>query len=102
VVVPIGPLFEVERGRVGHVHGYSQAEVDAKLIRAGFRILKSMAWGFPFYNLYRRVLHLLPKQYPVGQFSSGKIIISWVLYYALFLNLPFWGERYFVLAEVEN
>jgi trans-aconitate methyltransferase len=99
VVVPLGPLFEVERTRVGHVHGYSRHEFDNKLQRSHFRVIKSIQWGFPFYNLYRRILHHLPESTVNGSYGLGKRVVSKLLYFFLFINLPIWGERYFALCQ---
>lgn len=100
IVVPLGPLFEVERVRVGHVHGYSRKEFDQKLSAAGFTIISSYQWGFPFYNLYRRLLHRLPEATTTGQFSGKKKLISTIIYYLLFLNLfSKFGERYLVVCK---
>ena len=99
VVIPLGPLFEVERLRVGHLHGYSRKEVDRKLRRAGFEIVRTIQWGFPLYNLYRRLLHRLPEAATTGKYGAGKRLSSLLLYCLLFINLPFGGERYFALCK---
>jgi len=99
VVVPTGPLFEQERLSVGHVHGYSQSEVKTKLEKAGYKILKDMGWGFPFYTLYRRLVMNMPEETVSGNFDWKKRIISEILYLLLFINLPFGGERYYVLCS---
>lgn len=99
IVVPLGPLFEVERVRVGHVHGYSRKEFDAKLRKSNFEVVLAFQWGFPVYNLYRRILHELPEAATTGKFGAGKRLSSFLFYYLLFINLPFWGERYFVLCK---
>ena len=99
VVVPTGPLFEQERISVGHVHGYSRSEVKAKLEKAGFKILKEMAWGFPLYTLYRRLVMNMPEETVSGSFDWKKRAISEILYLLLFINLSFGGERYYVLCS---
>jgi len=99
VVVPTGPLFEQERLSVGHVHGYSHLEVKTKLEKAGFKILKDMAWGFPLYTLYRRLVMNMPEETTGGNFDWKKKVISEILYLLLFINLPFGGERYYVLCS---
>lgn len=101
-VVPIGPLFEVERVRVGHVHGYSAEAFSGKLEQAGFKVLKDIQWGFPFYNIYRRILHRVPESSTTGEFGFFRRMVSYLIYLAMFLNLPFWGERYFVLCQVDQ
>jgi SAM-dependent methyltransferase len=100
VVVPTGPLFEQERVNVGHIHGYNRKEINDKLAASGFKIVKSMAWGFPLYNIYRRLVMNMPEESIGGQFGNKKKFISQVVYWLLFLNLPFGGERYYVLCEV--
>jgi trans-aconitate methyltransferase len=103
VVVPIGPLFEVERVRVGHVHGYARKEFESRLRSSGFHVIRVMQWGFPVYNLYRRILHKLPESATTGKYGLWKKLNSLLLYFLLFLNLPFWGERYFALCTpVDN
>lgn len=99
LVVPIGPLFEQEKINVGHVHGYSRKELKEKLSKAGFRVIKEMAWGFPFYTIYRRLIMNLPENATGGQFDWKKRLISKITYLILFLNLPFWGDRFFVLCH---
>lgn len=99
VVVPLGPLFEAERTRVGHVHGYSRRGFEEKLNQSHFKVIKSIQWGFPFYNIYRRILHHLPESTVNGSYSLGKRVVSKLVYFFLFINLPIWGERYFALCE---
>jgi SAM-dependent methyltransferase len=99
LVVPLGPLFEMDVIRAGHVHGYSRAEVDGLLQRAGFNILRSIEWGFPLYNIYRRLLHRLPERTTTGEYGASRKLLSTLLYWIFYLNLPVWGERYFVLCS---
>lgn len=103
LVVPLGPLFEIEVERVGHVHGYSRQEFDSKIQGAGLQIINSIQWGFPFYNLYRRLLHHLPEAQVAGRYHWRKRLISQLVYLLLYLNFTSpWGERYFVLARVNS
>jgi hypothetical protein len=97
--VPLGPLFEVERERMGHVHGYSRDEIETKLQDAGFEIIKAIQWGFPFYNLHRRIVNRLPEAASMGEFKQRKIYISHLLYFLFFLNMRGTGERYYVLCR---
>jgi len=100
--VPLGPLFKVETERIGHVHGYSRREVQKKLQEAGFRILKEIQWGFPFYNLHRRFVNRLPEQATMGEYSLRKKLSASLLYWLFFLNLSPGGERYYVLCSPMN
>lgn len=100
IVVPLGPLFAIETERVGHVHGYSRKEFDRRLKKAGFEIIQSEQWGFPFYNLYRRLLHRLPESSTTGNYTWKKKLTGQVLYWLLSLSTDTpWGERYFVLCQ---
>lgn len=96
--VPLGPLFSVEAERMGHVHGYSRAELNEKIKKAGFDIIKTIQWGFPFYNLHRRIVNRLPAATSGGEFGSRKKLISNLLYGLFYLNLSPGGERYYALC----
>jgi len=102
VVVPTGPLFEKEKINVGHVHGYKVGEVVQKLEQTGFFIRRKISWGFPFYNIYRRLVMNLPTTSVSGKYTLMKKMASALLYILLFFNLPFWGERLFILCENKN
>jgi trans-aconitate methyltransferase len=97
--VPLGPLIKVEEERMGHVHGYSRRELEAKIREAGFEIVKAVQWGFPFYNIHRRIANSMPEGTTMGEYSAHKKLLSNFLYALFYLNLPFSGERYYVLCR---
>ena len=97
--VPLGPLFQVEAERLGHVHGYRRAELEGKIREAGFEIIRAIQWGFPFYNLHRRLANRMPEQATLGRYNSRKRLISSLLYGLFFLNIAPGGERYYVLCR---
>jgi SAM-dependent methyltransferase len=99
--VPLGPLnkFKVEEERMGHVHGYSRVELEGKIRNAGFEIIKAVQWGFPFYNLHRRIVNQMPETSTMGQYSTQKKLISKGLYALFHLNIAPGGERYYVLCR---
>jgi trans-aconitate methyltransferase len=97
--VPLGPLFKVEAERMGHVHGYNRRELEAKLREAGFEIVRAIQWGFPFYNLHRRMANRMPAGASTGSFSPRKKLVSNLLYLLFYLNVSFHGERYYVLCR---
>lgn len=97
--VPLGPLFKEEVDRMGHVHGYSREEVDNKLRDAGFEIIEAIQWGFPFYNIHRRIANRLHGQATTGQYSFNKKLASYLLYLFFYLNIALGGERYYVLCR---
>jgi trans-aconitate methyltransferase len=96
--VPLGPLFKVEAERMGHVHGYSRAELENKLREAGFEIVKVIQWGFPFYNIHRRIANRMPESSTMGQYNWRKKIVTTILYALFYLNIAPGGERYYVLC----
>ena len=97
--VPLGQLFEIEARRMGHVHGYSRAELEGKLHAAGFEIMKSIQWGFPFYNIHRRIANHMPETISMGQYDGRKKLLSDFLYALFFLNIATGGERYYALCR---
>ena len=100
--VPLGQLLKVEAERMGHVHGYSRREVQKKLQETGFSILKEIQWGFPFYNLHRRIVNRLPEQATMEEYGQGKKLSTSLLYWLFFLNIFPGGERYYVLCSPSN
>ena len=102
--VPLGPLFPVEKERYGHVHGYSRYELEKKIGEAGFRIIDAIQWGFPFYNVHRRLLNKMPTDvsFSARSYSWRKKFIAQLLYWVFFLNISPGGERYYVLCERKN
>ncbi len=99
--VPLGPLtnFKVEVERMGHVHGYNRAELETKMRDAGFEILKAIQWGFPFYNLHRRIANLMPENTTMGGYSPGKKLFTRLLYALFYLNIAPGGERCYALCR---
>jgi SAM-dependent methyltransferase len=55
VTVPGGPMSQFDR-HIGHRRHYQPEELRALLERAGFRVESAHGAGFPFFNLYRRVV----------------------------------------------
>ncbi|GAP08152.1 protein containing methyltransferase domain [Anaerolinea thermolimosa] len=99
VGVPIGKVSKSERSSLGHVHGYTINEVSMKVYKAGFQILRSLEWGFPFYNLARLVTKNMRSSPAEGKFTVVKGVLFSFLYYLYFINLPIFGNKYFLLCE---
>ncbi len=97
--VPLGPLFRVEEERLGHVHGYGRRDLEAKMREAGFEIIKAFQWGFPFYNIHRRIANRMPEGTTVGTYSPRKKLLCDALYTLFYLNVPLCGERYYLLSR---
>jgi trans-aconitate methyltransferase len=97
--VPLGKLIPEEQERMGHVHGYSRRELEQKIQDAGFEILRVIQWGFPFYNIHRRLANRMSQEATTGKYSFRKKLISHLIYLLFYLNIAPGGERYYVLCR---
>lgn len=97
--VPLGPLFKAEQERMGHVHGYDRRTLESRIREAGFEMIRVIQWGFPFYNIHRRLANWLPEQSTAGKYSLRKKLLSAVLYGLFYLNISPGGERYYALCR---
>ena len=83
---------------VGHVRNYPRGELEAKVTAAGFRVLRSIYWGFPFYSpLTRELLNLRPVG--LGSYGMSTRLLASVMYAVYFLNSSRRGDLLIVLAE---
>jgi SAM-dependent methyltransferase len=94
VTVPGGPMSAFDR-HIGHRRHFTPAELGALLGKAGFELEIATGAGFPFFNLYRRVVIWLGESL-VDDFSAQRggsesrlrqaamAIFGWLFY----LNLP--------------
>ena len=102
VSVPQGIMrrFEVQ---MGHVRNYALGELACKLEENGFRTVRIIEWGFPFYSpLYRNFLDLVGGRGTGGKFGPTRKLISAVLYTLFRLNSLRRGDEIIVLAEPES
>ena len=97
--VPLGALIREERERMGHVHGYSRRELEQKIQDSGFEILRALQWGFPFYNIHRRMANRMSPGATTGKYGFRKKLISNLMYTLFYLNVAPGGERYYVLCR---
>ena len=100
--VPLGPLFREEAERLGHVHGYRRSSFESKIREAGFEIVKAIQWGFPLYNLHRRLANRMPQQATQGRYNARKKLVSNLLYTLFYLNISAGGERYYALCRAQR
>jgi SAM-dependent methyltransferase len=86
VTVPAGAMNDFDRA-IGHRKHYPPDELTALMAGAGFRDVRTSAWGFPFHTLFRIALTVAPGT--TAGFSDEKI---GVLHRALFnlLNALFY------------
>ena len=86
--------------KIGHVRNYAPGELVQKVEQAGFRVIRCIEWGFPFYSpLYRDFLDLVGGRGTTGEFGLMRRAISETLYYLFMLNSSRRGDEILVLAE---
>lgn len=88
---------------IGHVRNYAYGELQQKIESAGFEILQTVEWGFPFYSpLFRDAISLLPgsEEFSYGKYNTIKKITSHIVYSLFLLNRSDKGDVIFVLAKV--
>ncbi len=84
---------------MGHVRNYKRGELEQKLVKAGFKVRKSIYWGFPFYNPLVRTMQNYSKA-GTGQFNKTTQLIAKILYWLYYLNSSRRGDLLIILAEV--
>ncbi|HYU86288.1 MAG TPA: hypothetical protein VEK80_15915, partial [Kribbellaceae bacterium] len=101
VVSTIGGDYEKYRAydeQVGHVRNYAPGELDAKLERTGFRVVRSIAWGWPFYSPIARTLQCNSNA-GIGKLSLAERVAAKLLYTVYFLNSRQRGDILLAVAE---
>jgi 2-polyprenyl-3-methyl-5-hydroxy-6-metoxy-1,4-benzoquinol methylase len=99
ITIPIGKMRQHER-RVGHLRNYILSEFIDMLLEEGFKIVKVVEWGFPFYSpLYRSLLNYIPYGVTTGRFGILRRVISFFLYSLFCLNSRKKGDLLILLAE---
>ncbi|HEU4422007.1 MAG TPA: class I SAM-dependent methyltransferase [Pilimelia sp.] len=101
VVSTIGGDLERYRSyeeQVGHIRNYAPGELDAKLERAGFRVLRSIAWGWPLYSPISRTLQRSTNA-GIGKLSLAERVAAKIMYAAFFLNSHRRGDILLAVAE---
>jgi len=83
---------------VGHVRNYRRGELEAKLARAGFRVRRSIYWGFPFYSPLARTLQNHSRE-GLGRFRGHTYALAEALYWLYYLNSWSRGDIVVVAAE---
>jgi len=83
---------------VGHVRNYQRGELEAKLQRAGFRVRRSIYWGFPFYSPVARTFQNHSRE-GLGRFQGRTYALAKALYWLYYLNSWSHGDIVIVAAE---
>jgi len=84
--------------KMGHVRNYRVGELEEKLKQRGFRILKRIQWGFPFYSPIVRKLQLLNPNVGVGKYDMKTKAIASILNLLYYLNSSSKGDVLVILA----
>lgn len=94
------------------VRRYAKGEFEAKTRKTGFKVVKKVYWGFPFYRLYRKIkLKRFDKKETIGtsaiKLVGGKKLYLLLVYLINFIDSLFskfpWGiECIFLLKKVKD
>lgn len=102
VTVPAGPIRRTD-AHMGHVRHYTLESLRAKVTAAGFTVVESFAWGFPFHSFYKAMQDVVPGQIMTGfgnvRYGFFQKAVSHLLYALFFLNARRGGCQLFLLAE---
>lgn len=109
VTVPGGKMSHFDVA-IGHRRHYRKDALEALVRRGGFEVLRVMAWGFPFQNVYRSAVRIASRAAIPGRGAERRGAASRVLgggYAAFgalmlplfFLNLPWLGEQLVAVAR---
>lgn len=103
VTVPCGPVYEIDR-RVGHLRHFSPDEIGNAVTDAGLEVIRAQAWGWPFFNLYKKLINVNPdkmmdsflssKRYTFSQKALGELV-----YLSFRISLPIMGQQLFLSAR---
>jgi len=91
VTCPTGHVYQTER-TFGHVSHPSVAEMDAHASAVGLRQVKAENWGWPLYRALKWATNVNTdwalRNFASGRYSRPAKLVSDVLYWANYLNLP--------------
>lgn len=94
-----GRMRPVEKN-VGHVRNYAYGELQAKVEKAGLKVIRVVEWGFPLYSpLYRNLLNFLGGAGTEGEMGPFRKMVAVCLYHLFRLNMWTRGDVIYVLAQ---
>jgi SAM-dependent methyltransferase len=83
--------------QMGHVRNYARGELEHKLSTAGFEVLRTVYWGFPFYSPLSRMLQ--NRMTATSELPASARAIARLLYAIYFLNSSRRGDLVVALAR---
>ena len=93
-----GKMHESER-LIGHVRNYRKEDLITKLKKAGFDIIEVIEWGFPFYDLARRMSLSSTQKFIYGRYGFFKKIMLQIVYFLFMLNSKKRGDLLIILSK---
>jgi SAM-dependent methyltransferase len=101
ISVPGGPADKVDT-QYGHFRNYAGRLLPEKMEKAGFEVVWFRRWGFPFYELVQRTLHLsadASQNLTSGRFGPLQRAVAAVLHAVFFFNLLPFGSQVFAVGR---
>lgn len=83
--------------QIGHVRNYKKGELQEKLVRSGYTIVKTINWGWPMYSpIYRNLSQTIDAH--KKSMTLLRRIMTHLAYSVLAFNVPHKGDLVIVLA----
>lgn len=115
ITVPGGKMSAFDKV-IGHQRHYTPEMLESMLSRAGFEVLETLAWGFPFHSFYRTAVRIASgftvpgeakraaaSEAPKGAISnllgSAYTVFGKALKPLFYLNASRWGEQLIAVAR---
>jgi SAM-dependent methyltransferase len=101
VTTPQGRMRTFETSKdIGHVRNYAPGELARKMEIAGFRVVQTIEWGFPWYSpLYRNYLELTGGRGTKGKYGVTRKVLANAVYLLFMLNSWTRGDELVILAQ---
>jgi hypothetical protein len=115
VTVPGGKMSAFDKV-IGHQRHYTPKSLETMLTQAGFEVLDTLAWGFPFHSFYRTAVRVAsaftvpgeakraggsaaPKGAVSSLLGSAYTVFGKALKPLFYLNTSRWGEQLIAVAR---
>lgn len=86
---------------IGHVRNFEKSGLLQDLNDTGFKVVKVIEWGFPFYSpLYRWLFNCKRVEgFSYGEYGFFKKLVSSIIYYLFYFNLSSYGDNLIILCK---